>query len=230
MEELSKKELKQAIKNHPRMKEYKKTMRIMMLIFLIGGAVGIFVLPPLGIICIVLLVLDLVIYLIGLIISTAIFKSQIKKKGIEGAYAMYKKVPVAKNQNQTAESSRRAADHFNEPQGAVNDKVSEVLDNPVVGVAASYALGKAVSKPIKLKSQAYTCDPYHGGKNCATCEYWTGTRTVEKRTAGARNKVAICDNKSVHGSCKKPGGRYSNRYRYCVDCCTDGWTVWTALK
>ena len=159
-------------------------------------------------------------------------KKEILEKGVEQAYydSGVERNARLRGKRQMEQQKTSNEPSVNKKRQSTGQNIQNVLDNPVVGVAASYALGKAVSKPIKLKSQVYTCDPYHAGKNCAACEYWTGARTVEKRVAGAKNKVAICESKSVHGSCKKPGGRYLNRNRYCTDCCIDGWALWSALK
>ncbi len=61
-------------------------------------------------------------------------------------------------------------------------------------------------------------------KNCATCNYWGGTRQVD--TFGSRVTVG---SSSVKGKCLLQGGPWKGQERTASSTCNK-WTAWAALK
>lgn len=61
-------------------------------------------------------------------------------------------------------------------------------------------------------------------KNCTTCAYWTGARTVDN--FGQR---ATVKNSTDRGKCANPTGGWKNIERTAVSTCSK-WERWPALK
>lgn len=120
-----------------------------------------------------------------------------------------------------------------------NSNIGNILDNPVVGAAASYTMGKAVVDSSK-KTKAYqnmsknpNTERYKEAhenannnrlskqvpltrKQCATCKYWQGERSIKGRGSSAcvqlpgNDKAAGCGR--IAGS-KKTSGNSCNKWQ-----------------
>lgn len=106
----------------------------------------------------------------------------------------------------------------------VQKQAAGIVDNPVVNAVASYAIGKTVTEN-KKREKTVTFDPSYA-RDCSTCEYWSGKRTVCKRS---NRKLAECENKRVRGECKNKSARHFYNQTRTADCGCGEWEKWDAL-
>ena len=208
---LSDKELKNAIKNHPDMIHFRKVVKVECIIIGSIFAVGLIALPPVSFGAAIVFLVLLPFLLIGSAISKHAVKKKILEKGVDGAYTdsrQARKIKIAKARSERPVQSTNTS--------ANSERVQEVLDNPVVEVAASYALGKAAVNSVsnsrsaqkltrRLDEQKQKPQPRDSvykyttnGKSCANCRYYNCQRKLEgrmvliSRSALDRNGNAPC--------------------------------------
>lgn len=220
---MDKKELKWVVNHHPDIISMKKTMAIMLVLWLLGSIVLLIVLPVAGIIGLVLWPVLGLCYWAGLSGRKRLVRKQIEQNGVN--WEVPKRIEVEKA---TAQSRR------------------VVESNPVVDVAASYAIGKAVMN--KTKQSPLAENPYHKkqttptqtisrastskyvskmGKThqfCGTCQYWSGSRELD-----AINHGRIANIISKDGKCTcKASSKCRMSMGYDKTC--GKWEKWSDLR
>ncbi len=113
------------------------------IIIAIVFVIGIVLLPPASFLAAVCFMVVLIIFLVGGAIAKNKVRKNILEKGIDVAYAesyISRRIKVAQRQSgaQLDQPSKK------QNKNVKGQQVQEILDNPVVEVAASYALGRTI--------------------------------------------------------------------------------------
>lgn len=210
-------ELNKAVKNHPDVIHLSKVFKMECIIIAIVFVIGIVLLPPVSFLAAVCFMVVLIIFLVGGAIAKNKVRKNILEKGIDVAYAesyISRRIKVAQRQ-----SGAQLDQPSQKNKNVKGQQVQEILDNPVVEVAASYALGRtaqntnerAANKVINrleknrkttselLKEKDWVCGhriPFDRNI-CYTCAHWNGERKVE------RNNILVPQNVSSAKCSKK---------------------------
>lgn len=227
-DDMDKNELKWVVNHHPDIVSMKKTMAIMLILWLIGSIILLIVLPVAGFIGLCLWPILLLCYWGALSGMKKNVRKQIEQNGVN--WEVPQRIYVSKEsiQNNNTTQSRRV-----------------VESNPVVDVAASYAIGKAVTN--KTKQSPLAENPYHKqttptrattrastskyvskmGKThqcCGTCQYWSGSRELDAVNHG---RIANIISKDGKCTCKASSKcRMSMGYdKTCIK-----WEKWSDLR
>ena len=224
---MDKNELKWVVNHHPDIVSMKKTMVIMLILLLIGSIVLLIVLPVAGFIGLCLWPILLLCYWGALSGKKKNVRKQIEQNGVN--WEVPQRIIVSKEptKNSSTTQSRRV-----------------VESNSVVDMAASYAIGKAVTN--KTKQSPLAENPYQKNQTtqtttrantskyvskmgkthqcCGTCQFWSGSRELD-----AVNHGRIANIISKDGKCAcKTSSYYRVFVNYNKTC--GKWEKWPDLR